>query len=216
MESAARAFAAEVTKTNADWMIFWAAGRGSIGSSEQEMKAETALLESALSAIGSETGLKQHSGKFFFASSAGGIYAASSDEIITESSKPMPTSAYGKEKLVQEALVSDWGKTMPNTSALLGRISNLYGPNQSKAKQQGLISHIARCVLLHQTVNVYVPLDTIRDYLHVRDAAQLILASMQLMHIGSIATKIIAAEEPTTIAQIVGIFRHITQNQFIG
>jgi hypothetical protein len=35
---------------------------------------------------------------------------------------------------------------------------------------------------------------------------------MQLMQTGSVTIKIIAAEEPTTIAQIVGIFRHITRS----
>jgi len=48
---------------------------------------------------------------------------------------------------------------------MVGRMSNLYGPGQNLKKVQGLISQMCLRVLTRQPLVLYVPLDTIRDYL---------------------------------------------------
>ena len=58
-----------------------------------------------------------------------------------------------------------------SATALVARLSTLYGPGQSRGKPQGLIAHIARGVVRNQPVRIYVPLDTVRDYLAADDAA---------------------------------------------
>lgn len=45
------------------------------------------------------------------------------------------------------------------TAALIARISMFYGPGQAKDKQQGLLAHIARCILRNQPIQIYVPYD---------------------------------------------------------
>ena len=59
-------------------------------------------------------------------------------------------------------------------------------------------------------VRIYVPLDTIRDYLEVNDAARATVAALEQIPPGSAVTKIIAAERPTTISEIIALFRKVS------
>ena len=110
-------------------------------------------------------------GAIAFASSAGGIYAGAKDAVITEHTPPAPTTAYAREKLVQEDLIQAFVLANQRTAALLARVSTIYGPGQATGKQQGLLTHIARRILRNQPIQIYVPYDTIRDYIAVDDAA---------------------------------------------
>jgi UDP-glucose 4-epimerase len=57
-----------------------------------------------------------------------------------------------------------------------------------------------------------VPLDTIRDYITAGDAAAAIIAAMRAISEKSgVFTKIIASEQPTTIAEIISIYRRIAR-----
>jgi UDP-glucose 4-epimerase len=64
-------------------------------------------------------------------------------------------------------------------------------------------------------IHIFVPLDTLRDYLHAEDAARYILRCLgrQLERLGqpSTVTKIIAAEHSISIAGVVGVFARITK-----
>lgn len=197
-----------------DWIMFWAAGIGTMASSSEEMAQETALFQRVLDAIESEESLLRSKGQIVFASSAGAVYAGCLDETITESSQPLPLNPYGKAKLSQEELLLTFVKKHDNTKAFIARISNLYGTGQSREKKQGLLSHIARSILRHTPIHIYVPLDTIRDYISADDAAALIVHTVKMAE-GSQKdlTAIIASEEPVCIAHIIGIFRSITRTR---
>src|ERR1700674_3698657 len=71
-----------------DWSVLWAAGCGVVGSSSSDLQAETNVVERFLSL------LRRHhpagDGVFFLASSAGGIYAGSSDPPFSEATRPCP------------------------------------------------------------------------------------------------------------------------------
>ncbi len=195
--------------TNESWELHWMAGRSIMSSSKAELEEETDILSFLLERIGSHKAMQETEGTIVFASSAGGIYAGSTEETICEASTVSPLSPYGEEKLQQEKLIQTWVKAHPKTSVLIARLSTLYGPNQSRGKKQGLLTHIARSILQKKPVEIFVPFDTIRDYIHVRDAALEILRCLQQVRgSGSIITKIIASEEPTTIAQIIQLFQH--------
>jgi UDP-glucose 4-epimerase len=213
----ARAFAALVRAESAPrWTVLWAAGQGTMGSTTPEMQRETASLSALLRALAEAPELRGRPGALLFASTAGGIYAGSREETITELSPTAPTSPYGHEKLQQERLVATWAASLRNVAVLSARISTLYGPGQTRNKRQGLISHIARSALRHDPVNIFVPLDTIRDYLHVGDAARDMLVCLDELAAGAargVTTKIIASEEATTIAQIVGQFAQILRKR---
>jgi UDP-glucose 4-epimerase len=194
------------------WTLYWSAGIGTMAGSEREMERETTLFQEVLHSISGEESLLRGEGNIVFASSAGAIYAGCTNETITEQSLPSPVNAYGRAKLQQEEILKAFVHDQRNISAFIARISNLYGPRQSNKKKQGLLSHIARSMLRHAPIHIYVPLDTIRDYIHADDAANLMLAHESgERRAREVRTVIIASEQPVCIAHIIGVFRSITR-----
>lgn len=192
------------------WAIYWAAGVGNMGSSEDDMAPETRALSILLDFLSKEKRLMAIPGSVVFASSAGAIYAGSTDCVISEDTSPAPTTIYAREKLSQENLVRSFAESNEHVQALLARIATIYGPGQSAGKQQGLLAHIARCMLRNRPVQIYVPFDTIRDYIFSDDAAEAMIRSL-LEDPRSQCTvmRIIASEQPTTIAEIISTFKKI-------
>lgn len=206
LEFAARAAAA------GRWEIYWAAGVGTIGSSETALEAETQILSSLLRLVGSTTPLMATDGALAFSSSAGTIYAGSPDYIITENTAPAPTTAYARAKLKQEDMVRSFAHANDRVSALIARLSTLYGPGQSLGKQQGLLTHIARCTLRNIPVRIFVPFDTIRDYIASDDAAAAMISALRAEAATPRAqTRIIASEQPVTIAEIIATFKKVAR-----
>lgn len=208
---AVRAFAARAA-TARRWEVYWAAGVGAMSSTEAALAPETRALSVFLTSLESEKHLMARPGAIALASSAGAIYAGANDEVISERTAPAPTTPYARAKLRQEELVKSFACSNTGTAALIARISTLYGPGQSSGKQQGLLSHIADCILKNQPVRIYVPLDTIRDYLASDDAAPAIIAALRSIRDEQhVLTKIIASEQPTTIAEIISTFKRIAR-----
>jgi UDP-glucose 4-epimerase len=196
------------------WQIYWAAGVGTMSSKREELATETETLSKILKLIESEPVLMAADGCIVFSSSAGAIYAGASDDIITEDTAVVPTTDYAREKLRQEKLLSEFANNHNRLTVLLARISTLYGTGQANGKRQGLLAHIARCLLRNQSVHIYVPFDTIRDYITSDDAACVIVsAAHALMGDPGVFTKIIASEQPTTIAEIISVFKRIARRK---
>jgi UDP-glucose 4-epimerase len=147
-------------------------------------------------------------GSVFLASSAGGVYGGSVGDLLTEHTPPRPVSDYGANKLRMEKALRSWADSYPNVSSLIGRISSLYGPGQDLRKTQGIISHLSRCLIYRHPVNIYVSLDTRRDYLFADDCAHQVAASLgRLMTERPRAIlKVFASQESTSLARIVGVF----------
>jgi UDP-glucose 4-epimerase len=211
LAASVKAFAA-IVDDEKRWQIYWAAGVGTMSSTVLELAIETRVLSILLNLVESEPALIATNGCFAFASSAGAIYAGTTDEIISENTPVAPTTAYAHEKLKQEEIVKAFAISNSRVTALLSRISTLYGPGQAKGKQQGLLAQIARRILRNQPIQIYVPFDTIRDYIFVDDAASLIVSSLRSIDKNpGIFTKIIASELPTTIAVIISIYKRIAR-----
>jgi UDP-glucose 4-epimerase len=212
------AFAAG-TNNNSPRIIYWAAGAAVVGSSEETLRQETDTWRLFLELVPKHlhAGGDHVSTYLFLASSAGGVYADNRGALITEESAPSPISPYGWAKLDQERILEEWSKGIPDTYYLVGRISTLYGPGQNLAKPQGLLSHIARCLILNQPLHLYMPLDTIRDYMRVDECADHIVRCMrhlmanpsqQGMQRGFL--KIFASEHAMSLAQVVAIFARVS------
>jgi UDP-glucose 4-epimerase len=219
LDAAAAAFVHATRTTFDTWAVLWVAGAGVIGTDETTLQEETHALALLLQLLDrhSAHGETPLPGFLFLASSAGGVYGNCADQPISESSPCRPISAYGRNKLAQEQLVHGWAQAHPLARCLIGRISNLYGPGQDLTKPQGLISHVSRCVIWQRPIHIYVPLDTIRDYLYIDDGAQQVLSCLAAWAAGrpphpasgGAQVKLFAAERTTTVAQIVGAFRRI-------
>ena len=202
------------------WCIYWCAGKGVIGSSVEQLTAETVALQFFLERLGAELDDLQPrlKGQIFLASSAGGIYGGSGERPSTENTRPQPISEYGRAKLNQEQILGEWARLRPNVSTVVGRLSNLYGPGQHMDKPQGLISHMSRCLIFGTPVQIYVSLDTIRDYLFVEDAAKRIAAGMTRLSResprgGQHVMKLYSSGNETTVAGLIGIYRQIAKRQ---
>ncbi len=172
------------------------------------------LLHSLAGALGPA---RMANGALFVASSAGGIYAGSTGAPFSESSAVRPISPYGDCKRHQEELVCRWSRET-GTPTLIGRLSNLYGPGQKLNKDQGLITQMCARALTRQPLMLYVPLDTIRDYIFAADAAGLVADGLRLLRATAreapeapIVLKIIASQQPSTVASILGKVRHVSK-----
>ncbi|NHQ59182.1 NAD-dependent epimerase/dehydratase family protein [Chlorobium sp. BLA1] len=209
--SAVKAFSVFVSESD-KWEIYWAAGIGSMNSLACDLNTETRALERLLHQIELDERLIRKTGAIAFSSSAGSIYAASQDFIINENSAVTPTTDYAQVKIAQEQIISEFTNRNQCITSLLARLSTLYGAHQSFGKRQGLLTHIARCILKKQPIKIYVPLDTIRDYIAVDDAALIMIHSLRAIKDPISSIKIIASEQPTTIANIISSFKSITRH----
>lgn len=199
---------------NRPWVIAWCAGAGVTGTSQGDLDAELEVFRSALDSIARILCEPDSSpGRFFLASSAGGVYAGAPNPPYTEKSEPLPLAPYGFAKLAAERVARDFA-TSTGTRTLVGRVANLYGPGQNLAKPQGLISVFAKAHLTGQPVSVYVSLDTLRDYIFVDDASALIADCLDRLSdsdvsAGQTVTKILATQRADTIGSLIGACRTV-------
>ncbi|MFY7942830.1 MAG: NAD-dependent epimerase/dehydratase family protein [Burkholderiaceae bacterium] len=212
MQGQTRRFARQLT-AGESWTIYWAAGQGNLHSREEDFNAENTAFNTLLSTINAEPALLAAEGRIALASSAGAVYSGCLDQPITERSGDSPTTPYGRAKLGNEAALIAWARNQAplrhsGRHAFIGRLSTLYGPGQAWGKQQGLISHLARQLLRNKPLHIYVPLGTQRDYLHVDDAAWAMVEGVRQM-CTCVAHHIIASEQATTVAEILGSFARL-------
>jgi UDP-glucose 4-epimerase len=152
-------------------------------------------------------------GNFFLASSAGALYAGSQAPPFDEGTPIAPISAYGETKAAMESSVRDWASETGGR-VVVGRIANLYGAGQGLEKPQGLISHIIRSHLVRTPISIYVPLDTMRDYLYAPDCGELVVDALQQLSqtepdAGTVVTKVLASHQHATVGRLLAEMRRI-------
>jgi UDP-glucose 4-epimerase len=108
------------------------------------------------------------------ASSAGALHSMSQTSLIDASTPPNAWGAYGNHKLEQEALLEACARRT-GIYAVAARITNVYGPGQSLAKAQGLITRLCITAATRTITSIFVPLDTQRDFVYADDAATQLL-----------------------------------------
>src|SRR5262249_330064 len=193
-------------------------GAGGVGAPREALQQESAALDTLLDRLGAAQGRRRApaSGLLLLVSSAGGVHGKSGDLPITEDSPPSPISEYGRNKLSEEVRVSGWVKVTAGVRCLIARVSNLYGPGQDLVRSPGLISRLAQHLIHGAPLNIYVPLDTLRDYVYAEDAARYILRSLRRLGQHESPTslvKIVAAERSLSIAGVIGIFSRVAKRR---
>ena len=199
--------------SDSQWTIFWCAGKGTLSSTTEQMSEETRNFQEFLKSVEQNFALKRlQNGLIFYASSAGGVYAGSENQPFTENTTPKPTTAYGVAKLNQEDLLREFSDRL-GVRIVVGRISNLYGANQDFSKNQGLISTICYSILRRQPINLFVPLETSRNYVYVADASRIIVDAVKiaLADTGSNNKfiKLVVADENLTVGNIISIAKTV-------
>jgi UDP-glucose 4-epimerase len=151
------------------------------------------------------------SGRMFFASSAGGVYAGSSNPPFTEETVPIPISNYGAQKLQIEELLINFGKSN-NIQICIGRVANIYGVNQNIRKQQGIVTALVKSTILNTTVSMYVPLNTLRNYIFVSDAASKIVNFMR-SSANNHEVRNICSNENCNLGSLIRIIKDVTKKR---
>lgn len=182
--------------------IIWAAGIGRVGASEDDMSSETAGIAAIAETLRDLPRPRAESVRLIFASSAGALYAGV-DGLIDDHTSPQPVSAYGREKLRQEALLRD-SATTSGARVLACRMSNIYGLAKGKLTARGLISTAVRCTRLRQPMTIFVSADTRRDYVLSTDAASIALQRIECAPAGFSSTLICEART-RTIGEILSL-----------
>jgi UDP-glucose 4-epimerase len=194
------------------WSVIWAAGAATTSAAADQAGREITMLDGLLQALSDHT--PSGSGTFFLSSSAGGVYAGSAGAPFDAATPVAPLSHYGALKVAQEALAMDVLATV--CPVVIGRFSNIYGPGQNLAKQQGLISRLALAAATRQPINVFVPLDTIRDYIYVNDAAAACHAAVESSQ-RTPSTEphvlVIASGQPATVSQVIRTMGQVTKRR---
>lgn len=196
-----------IATTKGEWCIIWAAGHATTSSSQLEADRELDLFRNFTRLLEGRRPLGR--GVFAFTSSAGGVYAGSESPPFTSITTPVPLGTYGKLKLEQERSASALTDHLPVVTI---RLSNLYGPGQDLGKLQGVISRLALAAMTREPITMFVPLDTMRDYIFTNDAARRTLhwASTGLNTQES-DTRIVASGQPETLGHIIALMNDITR-----
>lgn len=183
-----------------NFRVAWCAGAGTVATDPESLQREVRLFERFLDGLPTPRAL-------FLASSAGGVYAGSpASPPFTERSETGTLAPYGVAKLAMERHLAVYAARQ-GSRAVLGRISNLYGPGQNLDKAQGLVSRMRHGQLVHEPLGIYVSMDTLRDYLFVRDAAEMVVACLDRAAAeppGTATVKILASGQALSIAALAG------------
>ena len=204
LQQSLRTFAAQ---NKGDWCIAWAAGHATTSSTQAAADRELELFTSFVQSLQQER--PSGNGVFLLTSSAGGVYAGTPDPPFTSTSVPQPLGTYGQLKLAQEEAARQLAPSIPVATV---RVSNLYGPGQDLGKLQGVISRLALAAVTRDPITMFVPLDTMRDYIHTDDAAARALhwARMSLTTQQS-AIRVVASGQPETLSHVIALMNSITR-----
>ncbi|MEG9248796.1 NAD-dependent epimerase/dehydratase family protein [Arthrobacter sp. Soc17.1.1.1] len=203
--------------TRRRWTIIWCAGAGVTSTSGEALETELDVLRRTLATVAHEVRDRDLEGRFFLASSAGGLYAGAEGPPFDETTEPQPLAPYGHAKLRAESLVRQFCQDT-SSKGVIGRFSNLYGPGQNLNKAQGLISVLVKSVVTGLPVKLYVSLDTLRDYLYVDDAAKLVLDALDRVDrpdvpAGSSTVKVMASQRADSISALVGVTKTVLKRR---
>ncbi len=200
----ARAFAA--VSSGAPMIVAWAAGIAGVSSDEATADSETQVLRELLEVLA--PWWPARGGVFFLASSAGAVYAASPNAPFDTSSPRGANSPYGRAKLAQEQLLA--GALPGNVRVVVGRLGNLYGPPAHG--RHGLISRLSAAALSRSALNLFVSMDTLRDYCWAEDAAELIWRDL-LDSSPDSCVRVIGSGQAVSISEVVSTVESVTHRR---
>jgi len=110
--------------------------------------------------------------RVLFASTGGAIYGDQRAELMDESMSPRPVSPYAIGKLAIEGYLR-YFRRKAGLESVVFRVSNPYGPRQSAAKRQGVISIFLNELAAGRPLTVFGDGSMERDFIAVTDAVRM-------------------------------------------
>lgn len=153
--------------------------------------------------------------RLIYMSSGGTVYGVPERDPIPEDHPLRPINSYGIVKVAIESYLSMYARNAGLQTAAV-RAANPFGPRQGHVGVQGVISTFLNKVLQDKPIEIWGDGSVVRDYLHVRDLADLcadLCASEVTGPInggsgaGRSLNEVVAAISAVTGRQIAPVFR---------
>ncbi|WP_171034234.1 NAD-dependent epimerase/dehydratase family protein [Lichenicoccus roseus] len=145
--------------------------------------------------------------RYLFASSGGTVYGVTGTQPVAEDTPTEPISAYGIGKLVVEKYLSLYRHLYGLESRTL-RIANAYGPFQESRNGQGLVAALLRRLLADQPVEIWGDGRIVRDYIHIDDVVDAMLAC--LVHEGPGRVFNVGSGTGRSVAEVIADAARVT------
>jgi UDP-glucose 4-epimerase len=153
------------------WIIFWFAGKGGFSVNQEQLDFDRKNFDCFLESVAESM---KCPGLVVLASSAGALYSSDLGLPIDENSPVHATSLYGKLKVDQEAALSMFAEKT-DCQVLITRISTVYGPGSDFTNGYGLINHLCMADITRRPLEIFVPMETSRNYIYSVDAGELVV-----------------------------------------
>lgn len=113
-----------------------------------------------------------------FCSSGGAVYGQGNGRAALEEDKKGPQSSYGIVKAAMEDYIQYY-VNLYGIKSLILRPSNVYGYKDRSIGQQGLISTLIQNSMLNRETEIWVPIETRKDYIFVSDFVEALIGLYQ-------------------------------------
>ncbi len=118
---------------------------------------------------------RRHGARLVFSSSGGTVYGPLHRTPVAEDHPLDPVTAYGVSKLAAEKYLGFF-RAIHGLDCRIARISNPYGIGQDPRRKQGAASIFLQRALADEPIEVWGDGGVVRDYIHVADVADGLLA----------------------------------------
>ncbi len=111
--------------------------------------------------------------KMIFISSGGTVYGNQTEFPIKETASLNPINHYGCLKVCIENMLRTYN-IQNNTSFLIARVSNPFGPGQDYKKGVGFVDAVLKKAINQEQIEIWGDGENIRDYIYIDDVCKMI------------------------------------------
>ncbi len=184
--------------------IIWAAGSEGVGRKQLTGCSELDAFEDFVQAISNVENLKGST--VAIVSSAGGVMGGSESPPFDIHTPVHAINQYGQDKIAIEKM--GISRLSSDFRVHIARVTNLYGPWYGP--RQGLINRLCTAAASREALQIFVPLDTVRDYIYVSDAAQLLLLEITA---DPSAISLIGSGENNSVGTVISTVSHVARRK---
>jgi UDP-glucose 4-epimerase len=148
--------------------------------------------------------------KVVYVSSAGTIYGTTSGKVDERYDKA-PFSPYGIMKLAMENLLNYY-RVKEQIAFDIYRISNVYGEGQNTTKGLGIINTFIEKIIRKEPLHVFGDGSVTRNYIYVKDVAQLMLYSLENIQTSDIFN--LSSNDTCSINDLIAILKQKSDRSF--
>jgi UDP-glucose 4-epimerase len=129
----------------------------------------------------------RHRAPVVFTSTGGALYGDRAPLPTSEDFPPAPISPYGASKWAAEAYVTTWREASGISHAIC-RLANVYGPRQNPHGEAGVVAVFSHALWSGTSPTLFGFGKPTRDYVHVHDVAQALLAAVDRAGVFNVST----------------------------